>query len=84
MKKISLLVIASAVTIFFGGNSFAANTYSGQAVEDASKASTHASGSAANAIVGSGQVTSAVSAVPLGASGASGEAGACCNLTVGT
>nr|WP_320011579.1 hypothetical protein [uncultured Desulfobulbus sp.] len=46
-------------------------THSAKAVQESGAASVHANGSAAHVLVGSGQVTSAVSAVPMAASGAS-------------
>ena len=73
MKKINLLVIAYAVTIILSTNSYGgADTHSGQAVEEASKAGSHASAGSAHSIVGSGQVTSAASAVPLAIGGSAG------------
>jgi len=48
-----------------------ATHHSAQAVKESGAASVHASGSAAHALVGSGQVTSAVSAVPMAAGGTS-------------
>jgi len=76
MKKINLLFIASVVSIVLSVNSYGADTYSGQAVKEAGKAGSHASASAANAIVGSGQVTSAASAVPLAIGGSAGAVSA--------
>ena len=72
MKKLKILAIASAVTMIWTVNSFGGNTHSGQAVKEAGKAASHASSSAAHAIVGSGQVTSAASAVPLAIAGSAG------------
>ena len=44
---------------------FAADTHSGQAVEEASKVGSHASASIGHGIAASGQVTSAASVIPL-------------------
>lgn len=72
MKKLKALSIALAVTMVCTVNSFGGNTHSGQAVKEAVKAGSHASASAGHAIVGSGQVTSAASAVPLAIAGSAG------------
>ncbi len=72
MKKLKTLAIASAVTMIWTVNSFGGDTHSGQAVKEAGKAGSHASASAGHAIVGSGQVTSAASAVPLAIAGSAG------------
>lgn len=76
MKKIIKLTIASAATMILSVNAYGADTHSGQALEEGSKAGTHASTSAAHAIVGSGQVTSAASAVPLAIGGSAGAVSA--------
>lgn len=72
MKNINALAIASMFAMILSVNSFAGDTHSGQAVEEASKAGSHASASAAHGIVASGQVTSAASAVPLAIAGSAG------------
>jgi len=72
MEKLKILTVAGILILAINGPSFAGDTHSGQAVEQAGKAGSHASASAAHAIAGSGQVTSAVSAVPLAVSGSAG------------
>lgn len=72
MKKINSLVIAFWVVSILAGNSYGAETHSGQAVEEASKAGSHASKGSAHGIIGSGQATSAASAVPLAVGGSAG------------
>lgn len=72
MKKQHILAMASAVIMIFCVTAFASDTHSVQAVEDASKAGSHASTSAGHSIAASGQVTSAASAVPLAVSGSAG------------
>ena len=72
MKKRSVLAIVSAITLILSVNSFGADTHSGQALEDAGKAVSHGSSSAGHALIGSGQVTSAASAVPLAVGGSAG------------
>jgi hypothetical protein len=72
---ISVPALFAAATI---GSAFADdNTHAGHAVTEAVQASGHASASAAHSIAASGQVTSAVSALPLSVGGvALGSAGA--------
>jgi hypothetical protein len=72
MKNIKVLVISALFIMLFSVNLFAVDTHSGKAVEEAFKASGHASGSAAHSIAGSGQVTSAASAIPLAIGGSVG------------
>ncbi|MBU0943779.1 MAG: hypothetical protein KKE53_04925 [Proteobacteria bacterium] len=72
MKKIKILTISSAFIMILSVNCCTADTHSGRAVEELSKAGSHASASAAHGIVASGQVTSAASAVPLAISGSAG------------
>lgn len=72
MKTLYGLAIASAITLILNCSSFAGDTHSGQASLEASKAGSHASKSAFHAIVASGQVTSAASAVPLAIGGSAG------------
>jgi hypothetical protein len=77
--RIPILVSSTLILLFTtSGPVFAGdNTHAGQAVKESVQASGNASASAAHAIVASGQVTSAVSAVPLSAGGAVlGSAGA--------
>jgi len=72
MKRLTMLACACALVFASNLGVLAADTHSGQAVEDASKAGSHASASAAHGVVASGQVTSAASAVPLAVSGSAG------------
>lgn len=72
MKKMMILAIICIVTLALNGNLLAGDTHSGEAVKQGSKAASHGSASAAHAIVGSGQVTSAASAVPLSVAGSAG------------
>ena len=62
-------VCAVALLAGFGGGAMADNTLSGQAIQNLSAASTHASASVAHAIAASGQVTFAASAIPLAIGG---------------
>lgn len=66
VKSFSALVLSLAAA---GGVMAQNKTHAGQAVNDAARASGHASGSAAHSIAASGQVTSAVMAVPLSVGG---------------
>ena len=72
MNKSGIFIAAISVVMLFSVNSFGADTHSGQAIEEASKAGSHGSAASAHAIVGSGQVTSAASAVPLAIGGSAG------------
>jgi len=72
MTKLKISVIVLAIAMLLSVNSFGSDTHSSKAVEESGKVSSHASTSAAHAISGSGQVTSAVSAVPLSIGGAAG------------
>lgn len=68
-KAIALSLFCYALGM---GSAWAASgtkTHAGQAVRESGAASVHASGSAAHALVASGQVTSAVASVPLAMSG---------------
>jgi len=72
MKK--TFVFLTILTFCFTANlaAFAANTYSGQAIIESGKASYHASNSVSHALVASGQVVSAASAVPFAIVGSVG------------
>lgn len=72
MKRIKMLAIASACAVILSANAFGADTHIGRAVGESGKAASHGSAASTHAIVGSGQVTSAASAVPLAVSGAAG------------
>ncbi|WP_300463825.1 hypothetical protein [Desulfobacula sp.] len=72
MKKIKILIISGVLVLAINGIAFSGDTHSGKAIEQAGKAGSHGSASAAHAIVGSGQVTSAASAVPLSVAGSVG------------
>ncbi len=71
MKKFLGFIIVTTM-ILMVSSALAEGTHSGQAAKEAAKAGSHASNSAAHAIAGTGQVTSATSAVPLAISGAAG------------
>ncbi len=73
MKLFKQLLSAAVITLMLCANSFAGETHSGRAVVESGKASTHASASIAHGIAGSGQVVSAVAAVPFYAIGSIGE-----------
>ena len=64
--------MVSAFIMIVSVNTFASDTYSVNAIEEASKAGSHTSTSAGHSIAASGQVTSAASAVPLAVSGSAG------------
>lgn len=72
MKKtfIFLTILTSCFTAKLAA--FAADTYIGQAIIESGKASYHASNSTAHALVASGQVISAASAVPFAIVGSVG------------
>ena len=71
MKKNKLLVIALTVSLMPVGVVIAAdNTHSGQAVGNSIQAGSRAGASIGHSIAASGQVTSAVSAIPLSIGGA--------------
>lgn len=75
--SVAILILAS-----FGGAIAQNKTHVGQAVNEAAQSSGHASGSAAHSIAASGQVTSAVLAVPLSVGGVVlGSAGAASAVT---
>lgn len=76
MHKNKLVIAASIFTMFISTNSFAGGTHSGKAIEEAGKASSHATGSAAHGVIASGQTTSAAAAVPLAIAGAAGAVSA--------
>jgi len=74
MKHVKNLLSAVVISLMLCANSFAGETHSGRALEESGKASIHASASIAHGIAGSGQVVSAVAAVPFYAIGTIGEA----------
>ncbi|MBL4775104.1 MAG: hypothetical protein JKY87_03500 [Mariprofundus sp.] len=76
MTRLNILALIGMLTLAISGNSFAGDTHSGHAVKQAGKAGSHGSASAAHSIAGSGQVTSAASAVPLAIAGSVGEVSA--------
>lgn len=74
MKRINKIVAISMISMFAIVNSASAgNTHSGQSVNHAAKSGSHASGSAAHSIMSSGQVASAVVAIPFAIVGSVGE-----------
>ncbi|MBW1650072.1 MAG: hypothetical protein JRJ44_05265 [Deltaproteobacteria bacterium] len=72
MTKNIIFTIFTAFILIFYGCAFAGDTHSGQAAAESAKAGSHVSKSVAHAIMGTGQVVSAASAVPLAISGAVG------------
>lgn len=72
MKNVVLMAVfcCCALGLESGFAASGENTHADQAVRESGAASVHASGSATHALVASGQVTSAVSSVPLAVSGA--------------
>ncbi len=67
-------VVAIAILMLISNiNIYAADTHSGQAAKHATNSGSNASGSAAHAIMSSGKVASAASAIPLGVVGSVGE-----------
>jgi hypothetical protein len=71
MRKFSLTLLASTLmTISLGHAVAQSTTYSGKAIQESGKASGHVAASAGLGLVASGQVTSAVVAVPLSVGGA--------------
>lgn len=76
MKKTIVLLGIALFNTLVSGQLLAGDSQSGQAIHHGVQAGSHASASAAHAVVGSGQVTSAVSAVPLGIAGSVGAASA--------
>ncbi|MBF0572359.1 MAG: hypothetical protein HQK69_01165 [Desulfamplus sp.] len=69
---IMVIVITIMGAFLMTKYSFAADTNSGQALDESGKAGAHASNSAAHAIISTGKVTSAASAIPLSIGGAAG------------
>ncbi|MCL2790591.1 MAG: hypothetical protein FWD79_08090 [Desulfobulbus sp.] len=70
MKKSFMLLLSSMFVSAMCCQALAGeDTHVGQAVKEGVQASGHASGSAAHALVASGQVTSAAASVPLAISG---------------
>jgi len=76
MKVLKALTIAATVTMIWTTNSFASENHSGQAIRETGKSGSHASASVGHAIAGSGQVTSAASAIPLAVVGSAGAVSA--------
>jgi hypothetical protein len=65
MKIVRILLLAAFFSLMTAVNTFAQDSHAGQAVKNGLTASGHASASAAHSVAASGQVTSAVSAMPL-------------------
>ncbi len=76
MEKFGLLVMSSAFLIILNLNACASATHSEQAIKESGEAASHASASLAHGIIASGQVTSAVSAIPLAVVGSVGAVSA--------
>lgn len=76
MKKMNVFVVVSVFSLIWCNTCFGSDTHSEQAVNEASKAGSHASKSAAHSIAASGQVTSAASAIPLAIGGSAGAVSA--------
>ncbi len=77
MKKSNFVVSLSALTVVLSLNVGAAsNNHSVQAVAESGETASHGSASLAHGIIASGQVASAVSAVPLAIGGSAGNASA--------
>lgn len=71
MYKFAQISLSAIVVVATIGSAIAdEHTHAGRAVKEALQSSGHASGSAAHSIAASGQVTSAVLAVPLSVGGA--------------
>lgn len=73
MEILRTMILAAAATMVFSVPSFAGNGYSGQAIKESGAASTHSGASIANSVAGTGQVVSAVAAVPFYVVGAVGD-----------
>lgn len=71
MKK-RMLGVTLILSAGLAGGCFAEGTYSGQAVKESVRASSHASAGAVCGIIASGQVVSAVAAVPFAVAGSVG------------
>lgn len=71
MKKL-ILAVTLILSVGFAGNSFAEETYSGRAVAESGRASSHASAGVTYGTVASGQAVSAVAAVPFAVLGSAG------------
>lgn len=74
MKLFKQSLIAAVTFLMLCANSYAGDTHSGRAVVESGKASLHSSAAIAHGIAGSGQVVSAVAAVPFYAIGTVGQA----------
>jgi hypothetical protein len=72
MKKTNFFIVVSILFLIWGNTCFGNDTHSTQAVNEAGKAGSNASKSAAHSIAASGQVTSAASAIPLAIGGSVG------------
>lgn len=72
MKLLKIIAIVSTVTLIWSANSFASENHSGQAIRETGKSGSHASASVGHALAGSGQVTSAASAMPFAIVGSAG------------
>ncbi len=76
MKNTFILTIISLCFLAMSGHVLAGDSQSGQAITHGVQAGSHASASVAHGAIGSAQVTSAASAVPLGVAGSVGAASA--------
>ncbi len=74
MKNFDVLSITLTIILALSFNAFGADTHSGQAIQNTTKAGSHGSASAGHAIGASGQATSAAAAVPLAVGGSAGAA----------
>ena len=72
MKTSNMFAIVSVFTLILSANAFAGETHSGRAVGESAEAASHAGASVAHGVMASGQVTSAVSAVPFAVVGSAG------------
>jgi hypothetical protein len=75
MIRFQTLLLAIAALCVFSVSSHAARTYSGHALNESGAASAHSGASVANSIAATGQVVSAVAAVPFYAVEAVGQVG---------
>lgn len=71
MKKL-FLAIAAIIAFTSSTNVIASGNHSGQALKETGKSGSHASASVGHSVAGSGQVTSAASAMPLAVVGSVG------------
>ncbi|MBF0303728.1 MAG: hypothetical protein HQK73_11870 [Desulfamplus sp.] len=72
LRHLMVIFIAIMGVFLMTEYTFAADTHSGQALDESGKAGSHASNSAAHAIISTGKVTSAASAIPLSIGGSVG------------